>query len=193
MENEGTLSEFTNTLLRNPDKVKKWITVADKYMQTYADNSEMFLLPKAHEFMKPLIDSYALNLEGFTQYLLGLRDCFDRRSAQFTEVQAIYRRVNGRYVQQQRRERIGRAVAKAEELYGEIPYQQRMQWMADREHEWALRRLAWLDIQRRRIGERISVEVRTELLLEFWDMIDTEIYEGDLPSWNSKTLGAIRS
>lgn len=190
MDYEGALPEFTNTLLRNPDKVKDWLSIADKYMQTYAENPNMFLLPRAHEFMKPLIESYALNLEGFTQYLVGLRDCFDRRSVQFRDVQAIYRRVNGRYVQQQRRERISRAVVKAEELYGEISYHERMQWMSRLEHEWAQRRLAWLELQRTRLKtDRLSVDHRTELLLEFWDMVDTEIYEGDLPSWNSKKHG----
>ena len=188
---ETPLALCTNMMLRNPDKVSEWITIADRYMQTYAEDPNTFLLPKAHEFLKPLIESYALNLEGFTQYLIGLRDCFDRSTAQFTQIQAIYRRVNGRFVQQQRRERISRAVAKAEELYGEIPYTERIQWMARIEHEWAQRRLAWLEQQRQRLSkERLSVDIRTELLLEFWDNIDTEIYEGNIPPWNSKSRGA---
>jgi hypothetical protein len=183
--NEGPLRECTNTLLRNPDKIRDWLNLADKHMQTYAENPDIFLLPKAHEFLKPLIESYALNLEGFTQYLLGLRDCFDRGSTQFKEVQEVFRRTNGRYVQQSRRERIGRAVTKATELFGDIPYTKRMQWMAELEHSWAQRRLAFLEQQRQRIGdERLNTEQRTEYLLEFWDIIDTEIYEGNLPPWN---------
>lgn len=183
---ESALSQCTTALLRNPDKTAEWITVADRHMQTYVESPETFLLPRAHEFLKPLIESYALNIDGFTQYLVGLRDSFDRRSSQYTQIQAVYRRVNGRYVQQQRRERMGRAVARAEELYGEIPYQERIQWIAKLEHEWARRRIAFLEQQRRRIGEpRLSVEIRTELLLEFWDTVDTEIYEGQIPPWNS--------
>lgn len=195
MEQTGeALPECTNILLRNPDKLKDWLTIADKYMQTYAGNPKEFLLPRAHEFMKPLIESYALNVEGFTQYLVGLRDCFDRSSQQFKDVQAIYRRVNGRYVQQQRRERMARAVAKAEELYGGFPYTQRIQWMANLEHEWAQRRLAFLEIQRKRIGEeRVPTDLRTELLLEFWDAIDTEIYEGNIPPWNLTNHGVTHS
>lgn len=191
---ESALSQCTNALLRNPDKAAEWIAVADRHMQTYVESPETFLLPKAHEFLKPLIESYALNLDGFTQYLVGLRDSFDRRSSQFTQIQAVYRRVNGRYVQQQRRERIGRAVAKAEELYGTVHYQERVFWMARVEHEWAQRRIAFLEQQRRRIGEpRLSVDIRTELLLEFWDGIDTEIYEGNIPPWNSPKHGVTRS
>jgi len=180
------LKECTNTLLRNPDKVKEWLSLADNYMQTFVQNKTMFLLPKAHEFLKPLIDAYAHDPDGFVQFLIELRNCYDRGSTQFVEVQAIYRRVNGRYVQQSRRERIGRAVAKAEELYGEIPFTHRMQWMADLEHDWAQRRLAFLEQQRERLKlVRLSTELRTEYLLEFWDIVDTEIYEGKIPPWNN--------
>jgi len=182
---ESPLSAVTATLLRNPDKVEEWLTIADKHMTSYEDNPEVFLLPKAHEFLKPLIEAYSNNLEGFTQYVLEIRDSFDRRSLQFVQVQAIYRRLNGRYVQQSRRERMARAIIKAEALYGEIPYTKRMQWMAEQEHIWAQRRLAFLEQQRKRLKqERLSTELRTEMLLEFWDIIDTEIYEGNLPPWN---------
>jgi hypothetical protein len=182
---ESPLSAVTATLLRNPDKVEEWLTIADKHMTSYEDNPEVFLLPKAHEFLKPLIEAYSNNLEGFTQFVLEIRDSFDRRSLQFVKVQAIYRRLNGRYVQQSRRERMARAIIKAEALYGEIPYTKRMQWMAEQEHIWAQRRLAFLEQQRKRLKqERLSTELRTEMLLEFWDIIDTEIYEGNLPPWN---------
>ena len=182
---ESPLSAVTATLLRNPDKVEEWLTIADKHMTSYEDNPEVFLLPKAHEFLKPLIEAYSNNLEGFTQYVLEIRDSFDRRSLQFVKVQAIYRRLNGRYVQQSRRERMARAIIKAEALYGEIPYTKRMQWMAEQEHIWAQRRLAFLEQQRKRLKlDRLSTDLRTEMLLEFWDIIDTEIYEGNLPPWN---------
>ena len=182
---ESPLSAVTATLLRNPDKVKEWLTIVDKHMTSYADNPEVFLLPKAHEFLKPLIEAYAHNREGFTQYLLELRDNFDRRSLQFVEVQAIYRRLNGRFVQQSRRDRMARAIIKADTLFGEIAYTKRMQWMAELEHVWAQRRLAFLEQQRKRLKQdRLSTELRTEMLLEFWDIIDTEIYEGNIPPWN---------
>ena len=80
---------------------------------------------------------------------------------------------------------MARAIIKAEALYGEIPYTKRMQWMAEQEHIWAQRRLAFLEQQRKRLKQdRLSTDLRTEMLLEFWDIIDTEIYEGNLPPWN---------
>jgi len=185
MEKHTPLEECTNTLLRNPDKVHEWLNIVDKYMQTYAKDKSLVLLPKAHEFLMPLIQAYATHLEGFIDYILELRDHYDRGSHQFEKTQSLYRRINGRYVQQQRRERIGRAVARAEELHGEIPFTDRIKWMADLEHIWAQRRLAFLEEQRLRLKlARLSTELRTEYLLEFWDIIDTEIYEGRIPSWN---------
>lgn len=191
MATEGALPECNNTLLRNPDKLHDWLSIADKYMQAYAESPKTFLLPRAHEFLKPIIETYALDLEGFTYYLVGLRDSFDRYSTAYKDIQAIYRRVNGRLIQQQRRERVNRAVAKAEELYGEIPFTQRMQWMAELEHEWAKRRLEFLEANRRRYeNDRLPTEDRAELLAEFWENIDHEIYEGKIPKWNSPNHGA---
>lgn len=191
MGEEGTLPECTNALLRNPDKLRDWLSIADKHMQTYAENPRTFLLPRAHEFLKPLIEAYANNLEGFVEYLVGIRDCFDRQSAAFKDVQAIYRRVNSRYIQQQRRARMDRAIVKAEELYGRIPYLARIQWVADLEHAWASRRLDFLEANRRRYkSDRLPSEDRVELLAEFWEQIDNEIYEGKLPPWNSQNHGA---
>lgn len=183
---DGTpLQDTTKALLRNPDKVNEWLIIADKHMMSYAKDKELFALPKQHELIKPLVEVFAHDLGGFAEYLLELRDNFDRRSRQFVDIQTIYRRVNGRYVQQQRRERMARAVAKAEELYGELTYTKRMQWMAELEHKWAQRRLAFLEQQRVRIKQqRLDTELRAEMLLEFWDIIDTEIHKGELPPWN---------
>lgn len=179
------VTEVTESLLRNPDKLTDLLTIADKHMQTYQESPELFMLPKAHEFLLPLIETFASDLEGFTFYLIELRDKFDRSSKQFVEIQKIYRRINGRHVQASRRDRIRRAVAKAEDQWGEIPFTLRMHWMAKLEHEWAQRRLVFLDHARQRLKtERLSTEQRTEVLLEFWDIIDTEIYEGNIPSWN---------
>lgn len=101
-------------------------------------------------------------------------------------MQKLYRRVNGRYVQQIRRERASRACVKAEEIFGTTDYHSRLQWVADLEHSWAARRLLFLDSHREASKtERIDTETRAELLAEFWDIIDTEVFEGKgLPPWN---------
>ena len=179
------LNETTQILLRNPSSIEKWLILSDKYMQTFAKDPSMFLLPKTHEFLKPLIEAYATNVEGFVQYLVGLRDSFSKEDMAWGQVQSIQRRVNGRFVQQHRRERAQRAISKAEDLYGESDYHSRLKWVADLEHTWAGRRLVYLDKHRDEgKSERLSTDHRAELLLEFWEIIDTEIFEGGVPPWN---------
>jgi len=178
-----SLHETTNLLLYNPEKTGTWLNLADKYIQSYNEAADMFVLPKAYSFLKPLIESYANNLDGFVQYLLGIRDSFPRGSLAYGEVHTLYRRVNGRYIQQVRRERMARAVAKAEELYGPTEYINRMKWMADLEHSWAKRRLEFMDAAGH--GKRMTHDERADHLDEFWCSIDTEIYNGEnIPPWD---------
>lgn len=176
---------FSDLVLSNPDQAGTWLTQADKYMQSYVQNPATFILPRANAFMKPVIEAYAYNLEGFAQYLIGIRDSFDPQSSGWEHVQALYRRVLGRYTQQLRRERSTRAIAKAEELYGVVGFHERLHWVSKLEHGWAKRRLEFLEEHRNLTqGHRIPVDVRAELLAEFWNTIDTEIYNGDVPTWS---------
>ena len=178
-----SLHESTNVLLSDTEKLATWLNLADNYIQAFNDDRKNFVLPKAYGVLHPLIEAFANNLEGFVVYIKGVRDSLPRKSLAFEEVHALYRRVNGRYTQQVRRERTQRAVDKAEELYGKTDYHPRQKWISVLEHEWAQRRLLFLQEFSR--GERVSMDKRAELLAEFWDMIDTEINEGDcLTKWN---------
>jgi len=180
------VQDCTDFFLKNPHSVQKWLNTVDKYMQTLTKEPDMFLLPRAHEFLKPLVEAYAADTEGFTHYLIYLRDSFSKSDLAWEHVQSIYRKINGRYVQQIRRERANRACEKAEELYGPTDYHSRLQWVADLEHSWAQRRLAYLEAHRNgRKSGRLDVETRAEILAEFWVAVDAEIKEGrEIPPWN---------
>ena len=186
MNNEsGNLESVTAALLRNPDKSAEWLNLADKYAKAYLEDPKIFLLPTAHEFLRPIIVRYSNDLEGLTEYIETVRDSFDRKSAQWLAIQRVYRRINGRHGQQLRRNRSNRAVEKATELFGSIEYQRRLQWVANLENDWAKRRLVFLDAHRDKYKNgRIPEDERVELLAEFWNDIDTEIYEGRLKNWN---------
>jgi len=142
--------------------------------------------PPSTEFLHPLILAFAPDIEGFTLYLVDLRDSFSKSDKAWEQIQVHYRRINGRHVQKMRRERSNRAVVKAEELYGATDYHTRLQWVANLEHKWSQRRLLYLDEQRAAFSSgRIDTEARTELLAVFWEVVDTEIFEGkELPTWS---------
>lgn len=183
--NKGGLRHTTDILLGSPDNTATWLRTADRYIQSYLEDPKSFVLPKDYAFLRPLVENYAYDLEGFVRYIVGVRDCFDSKSAVFAHLQQLYRTVMGRHVQKVRRERAARAVAKAEELYGDTDYHTRLHWVSKLEHSWAQRRLEFLTKHRERSeNNRISSEERAELLAEFWDAIETEIYNGEVPPWN---------
>ena len=92
---EEELRSCTEFLEKNPHSVQKWMNLADKYMQTFVENRVNFLLPKAHEVLGPVIHTYAHDTEGFTKYLLELRDTFSKQDLAWEQVQKLQRRVNG--------------------------------------------------------------------------------------------------
>lgn len=182
---QRNIRETTDLLLDNPNMASVWLGQADKYMQAHSYDPQTFILPKEHAFLQPLVEAYAANLEGFVEYIVGVRDSIEKGSGAWERVQNLYRRVMGRYVQQQRRERANRALAKAEELYGGTSFHDRLRWVSNLEHGWAKRRLDYLAERRARTeDDRLSSDERAEALLEFWDIIDTEIYNGEVPPWN---------
>jgi len=179
------LNSCTEKLLRTPTSIKKWIEIADKHKQTKKTDPDMYALPRAHEFLAPVIDTLK-DMEEFLDYIVMLRDNFSKGDKTWEDIQKVYRKVNGRHVQAIRRDRASRACAKAQELYGETDYHSRLQWVSDLEHKWASRRLDFLDGFRSKYkSDRLDTEIRKDALIEFWNIIDTEIYEGrNIPPWN---------
>lgn len=179
------LHECTGVILSSPDRAAAWLKLADTYMQQCANNDAHLVLPKAFAFLKPIIEAYTFDLEGFVQYIIGIRDSLPYKSGAYKDVQQYYRTVNGRLIQQQRRERTNRAVQKAEQLWGSIPFIKRQVWVANLEHSWAKRCQAFLAAAIRGSGKtRLTHDERAETLAEFWDLVDTEIHNGELPRWN---------
>ena len=178
-----SIQDSTNTLLSNKNGIATWLNVADNYIQAFNEDRANFVLPRAYIALKPIIESYANNLEGFALYVKGMRDTVAKKDPMYVELQALYRRVNGRYIQQVRRERSQRVVVKAEKLFGMADYHTKQRWVADLEHNWAQRRISFM--QNVSKGKRLGMEERAEHLAEFWNDIDTEINNGEgLSDWN---------
>lgn len=171
--------------MSNQEKAAQRLALADKYAQAYLQDPAAFALPDKHKELEPIVKEYARDLEGFVDLIVRVRDSVERSCAAWEQLQALYRRIKGRHTQQIRRERSDRAIQKAEELYGWVEFHQRLAWVARLEHAWAQRRLAHLDDYRAKTANgRLSTDERSEILLEFWDIIDNEIYEGEVPPWN---------
>jgi len=180
-----SLHDATDVLLSSPDRAATWLQLADRYMQQYNKDNQQFVLPAQHAFLLPLIEKYSHNPGAFLKYLRGMRDSFPRGSAHGMAIQAVFRRVTSRVTQQMRRERLARAMRRAEDLHGPALFTVKQAWMARLEHKWAQRRQRFLDSARAATtGKRMAREDQEELLAEFWDMIDNEIQIGErLPPW----------
>lgn len=181
------ISDTTELILLNPAKAAAWLEAADRYRTLYLENPEQFILPAQNAVLAPLLEAYANNLGGMTRYMAGIRDELKRQGYdnEAEAVHTVYRKVYIRYMQQHRRERSTRALAKAVELHGDAPFQTRLAWTARMEHIWARRRLAYLSAARKGNGGRLDIIQKNEALADFWDLIDQEIQRGErIPPWN---------
>ena len=181
----STIKDATKALLAKSD-VAGWVLLADKYMHVYVANPKSFVLPSEHEILKPLVVYYARNQKKFPKYILQLRDYYDRKTdARHGELNKLYRRVFGRILQRERRERLDTALGQAEAQYGPCPnFQTRMAWCARREHEWAQERLDVLDSYRAKMSNgKLQRDEFNEVVERFWADIDERIARGDVPPW----------
>jgi hypothetical protein len=179
-----TLNELTDWLLyKDPDHAAELLDMADRYIDLYNEGPSRFILPSDHAMLAPLIGLYAAKPIGLVGYVRGVRDSFPANSAIYQPLHKLYRRLSGRYVQQVRRERMNRAMAKAIELYGDAPYQTKRVWLDKLERMWAQRRLRHQTMHRTG-RSRLSRDELSDVLAEFWDMIDAEIEAGErIPKW----------
>lgn len=181
---EDALDDCVRTLFAGPSTIVEHLTLADRYMQNPDVTSEK-MLPKAHEFLLPLIMKYRGDLDGFVRFTTEMRDNYNRTEQVWRDIQAFYRKLNGRLVQKGRRDRIQRAVDVATRLWGPVDYHTRLKWAAEVENGWAGRRLVILEAHRSRLGTKhIPHEIQAGILDEFWETIDNEIEKGSLPKWN---------
>lgn len=165
------------------DQPDAWLRTADRYISTYNKDPKHFVLPKNHRDMLPVIEEYAYDLRGFVQFIAKVRDLCRRGDAE--AVQKLYRTVNGRLTQQERRARFDRALEKAQELYGPYPdYMTRMRWLSALEQVWRRRRLRYLDDARAKVGRRLTRDEVGEAAAAFWAELDVDIDAGKVPDWD---------
>jgi len=177
------LRELRDMLLRidHPESV---LQLADMYLQHLQIAGDNFRLPKEHVLVKPLLEYYADDLEGWVKFVKGVRDRLPQVGRKFhPEVNELYRKLDIRLTQQERRERLDRAVAVAlrKKLIAD-EYMDKMQYSRRCTQEWRLRRERILTAASKVTkGGRTSMADREVLLTEFWATIDAEIDNGEVP------------
>ena len=178
---QATVDEATQVILSQPKLIITRIDLLDRYIKSSNPDGPNFLLPPEHDVLQPIGEKFGEDLQGFIQYILHLRNSFAKSSKKWEQIQAIYRKINTRYIQQQRRERTKRAIQVNKKTFDEKPeYSVRLQWIANIEKIWAKKRLAHLE-RERNAGNRahLQSDEYNEVLAEFWEQISKEIDRGD--------------
>lgn len=177
-----SLPELTDHLASDPQAADK-LRLADNYMLQRQRMGRQFRLPDEHADIEPIIDRYGTNLEKFVSYVKALRDQAPPRSSGYIALHELYRTLEVRMIQQQRRERARKAYTWLEKNYPKLTYDQRQRWIRKLEQQWGRERMAFLEGYRNKTKTgRLSTEEREELLQEFWADIDQGVDKGDLPA-----------
>jgi hypothetical protein len=179
------LREFRDTLLRleRPEEV---LRLADKYLDSMQAMQGDFILPKQHEIVKPALEYYAGDLKGWLKFVKGVRDRLPKQGRSFHPgVNEIFRRIEIRATQQDRRVRLSNAVQMAirrKLLPSNASDEDKRKYAAKCTQEWLMRkRILLTGTAKQTKTGRVSVAEREVLLKEFWAQIDAEIENGEVP------------
>lgn len=171
------LRETTQAIL-DSDNPAVLLKLADRYVEMYNASPEVFVLPREHIILRPIIEVFHDNLGDFVGYVKAVRNVL--AGVAKSDVHEFYRTVSTRYVQQVRRARAERAVKAVERMLGRsLEPDEKVRLVKKLEQHWGARRTAML--KHAKGSSRLSIDDRTVMLKEFWDQVDKEIDEGDLP------------
>lgn len=177
-----SLPELTDRLAVDPQVAEK-LRLADSYMLQLQRMGRNFMLPDEHSILQPLIDRYGKNFSKFVQYVKDVRDTVPPKSSNYIALHELYRMLEVRLVQQQRRERARKALNWLEKNHPKLSFEQKQKWVRKLEQQWGRERMQTLDMARRKTARgRVSTEEREEVLEEFWAEVDERVEKGDLPS-----------
>lgn len=170
--------EATRTLMRQPD-IARQLRLADSYIQAYNRMPDQFVLPSDHVLLKPIIEAFAANTGAFAQYIKTLRDASD--SHDYDELHDLYRTIDMRAMQAERRGRIRKAVLLLTTQFRttlgrDLSYEEQLTMARFVEHRWGAMRLAHMDQERRKHSKgRLPAEERATSLSQFWKSIETAL------------------
>lgn len=175
------LRAFTDKLVDDPHAAEQ-LRIADSYIRQYKELGRRFALPAEYAHLKPVIESYADDIGDFVRYVKELRDTVPPRKDSYIALHELYRTLLVRQVQQERRDRIGRALEWLKKNHPLLTAQQRAAWARKVEQQWGKRRMRLMEDARRTTASgRLNTDEREMLLEAFWKEIDKEIEQGKLP------------
>jgi hypothetical protein len=166
-------------LLDDPDIAAK-LKLGDQYLQTMVKMGSSFVLPHDHAELLPILEYYQDDLVGWCNYVKGIRNRM-APSDRMSDVHDVFRTIEVRRVQAERRSRLDAAIKKALQLKRIEDTSEAKKHYANRcTQEWIKQRTAMLSGMRGRNG-RVNEDERAVALDAFWAAIDEGITLGEIP------------
>lgn len=177
-----TLKELRDTLtqIAHPDRVLK---LADRYLQDFEERKDEFILPKEHALVKPILEYYVGDLDGWKKFIRIVRDRLPPSSQERHDVQELYKLICVRVIQRRNRVLLEAAtdVAIRKNL---IPssWDTKQRYAKRCIQAWKIRKDNMLRAVRQQSPKgRVSADHREQLLREYWDQVAAEIENGEVP------------
>jgi hypothetical protein len=169
--------------LIDDQSVAEKLKLADQYLLTMTKLGTKFVLPREHIELLPVLEYYGGgDVAGWCKYVRSIRDSLPQGN-RMADVQEVFRTIEIRRVQGDRRIRLNLAVNKAVELgVIEDTAEAKRQYANKCTQEWSKRRADMLsNIRRTMSNKRVNEDERADVLEEFWKAIEAGIKEGDIP------------
>lgn len=176
-----TVNELRDALLNGKEPPEKALQLADKYLQQLAAMGDDFRLPREHLTIKPLLEEFGTDPEGFHEFVRSVRDAVPSRSMARKGLQELFRTIETRLTQQMRRVRLDAAITMAvkKSIIPDV-YSSKLAYANRCTAFWAQRKKNLLDAHRA-MKDHLDTDTRRVLLDEFWAKVDAEIANGELP------------
>ena len=176
------LRSVRETLLSisNPAQVLRF---ADDEMDKLRRQGSMYELSSRHAWLKPLLEFYTEDLEGWLKFIKGTRDKLDRKSAEFRDIQEFYKVLSVRWIQRRTRAIIDVATNLAvRKGILEDTYEAKQRYAKRCVQVWKTRKDLLLDgIRRASPTGRVSIDHREDVLRAFWEQIADEVNNEEVP------------
>ena len=151
------------------------VELLDAYIQMYKKSVITFIMPTEHQKLFYAVVKFSSDLKGYVEFISQTRDVLGEKH--FDKMQFVFRRINSRFTQIERRRRLKSAT----EIIGSVLRKdftvgQKNAVESWLENYWSKERLDDLEYARKRGKSiRLSTEERAEICDGFWSTVDHEL------------------
>ena len=161
---------------------QEYVVLADMYIEMYTRSPSSFRIPQEYAQLMPIVEAYYNKLGDFVGFVRNLRDAVTKE--QYADMHEVFRRINSRHVQIERRRRLAKAVNLIEEnLHRTFTYEQKKSVEKWLESYWGSERATRLnDVRTASRNPQLSTDERAEICDIYWADLDNKLQHNIVPT-----------